>query len=86
MLEGFDKIVTSRLLCYVYIDRYTLRIVVCMLGADPLYHVLSWSVPGLLSCYVHNCSLYCVLALKTLSLCFRNNGVVFVASLTQLMY
>ena len=68
------------------IDRYTLRIVVCMLGADSLYHFLSWSVPGLLSCYVHNCLLYCVLGLKTLSFCFRNNGVVIDASLVQLMH
>jgi hypothetical protein len=59
------------------IDRYTLRIVVCMLGADSLYHFLRWSVPGLLSCYVHNCLLYCVLGLKTLSFYARNNGVVW---------
>ena len=82
MLDGFDKMVTTLVL---YIDRYTLRIVVCMLGADPLYHVLSWSVPGLLSCYVHKCLLYCVLALKTLSLSFGNNVVVIVASLAQVM-
>ena len=77
MIEGFDKTVAHQTLVLCIDSRYTLRIVVCMLGADSLYHVLSWSIPGLLSCYVHNCLLYCVLALETLSFCFRTNGVVW---------